>query len=216
MTNSEQKSGPEETSQDADLEKEPAENSDQSAETAEAEAASENSTSASEATAELETAREEVEKFRDLALRAEAEMENVRRRAARDVENAHKFGQEKLIQNLLPVIDSLEKAIESAEQAGAEEGANKAILEGVGLCLKMQIDVLTKEGLAVVDPNGEPFDPNLHQAMSMVENPDVEPNSVVAVIQKGYTLNDRLVRPAMVMVSKAPAGETGGSVDETV
>lgn len=166
--------------------------------------------------AELEVAKAEAEKFRDVALRAEAEMENVRRRATRDVENAHKFGQEKLIQNLLPVIDSLEKAIESAEQAGADEGANQAILEGVGLCLKMQLDVLAKEGLVTVDPAGEPFDPNLHQAMSMVENPDVEPNSVVAVIQKGYTLNERLVRPAMVMVSKAPAGESGGSVDETV
>ena len=167
---------------------------------------------------QLLSALEEVSKFRDMALRAEAEMENVRRRATRDVENAHKFGQEKLIQNLLPVIDSLEKAIESAEQAGAAdgEGASKAILEGVGLCLKIQVDVLTKQGLAVVDPMGEPFDPNVHQAMSMVENPDVEPNSVVAVIQKGYTLNDRLVRPAMVMVSKAPAAPSGGSVDETV
>ncbi len=166
--------------------------------------------------AQLEAANAEIEKFRDAALRAEAEMANVRRRATMDVEKAHKFGQEKLIQNLLPVIDSLEKAIESAEQAGADEGANKAILEGVGLCLKMQLDVLAKEGLAVVEPNGEPFDPNLHQAMSMVENADMEPNSVVAVIQKGYTLNDRLVRPAMVMVSKAPANESGGSIDETV
>lgn len=166
--------------------------------------------------AELEAAKTEVEKFKDIALRSEAEMENVRKRATRDVENAHKFGQEKLIQNLLPVIDSLEKAIESAEQAGADDGANKAIVEGVGLCLKMQLDVLVKEGLVAVEPSGEPFDPNLHQAMSMVENPDVEPNSVVAVIQKGYTLNDRLVRPAMVMVSKAPAADPGGTVDETV
>ncbi|MFT7243632.1 MAG: molecular chaperone GrpE [Candidatus Azotimanducaceae bacterium] len=166
-------------------------------------------------TTELAAALEEVAKYRDIALRAEAEMENVRRRAVRDVEHAHKYGLEKLIQNLLPVIDSLEKGVESAQQANADEGATKAIVEGMSLCLKMLGDVMVKEGLSAVDPSGEPFDPNLHQAMSMVENPDMEPNSVVAVMQKGYTLNDRLVRPAMVMVSKAPAGEAG-SVDETV
>ena len=165
--------------------------------------------------AELAAAVEEVAKYRDVALRAEAEMENVRRRAARDVEHAHKFGIEKLIQNILPVIDSLEKGIESAEQASGDEGATKAIIEGMNLCLKMLTEVLVKEGLSIVDPSGEPFNPNLHQAMSMVENPDMEPNSVVAVMQKGYTLNERLVRPAMVMVSKAPAGESG-AVDETV
>ena len=166
-------------------------------------------------TPELAAALEEVAKYRDIALRAEAEMENVRRRAARDVEHAHKYGLEKLIQNLLPVIDSLEKGVESAQQVNADEGAAKAIVEGMSLCLKMLSDVMVKEGLSTVDPSGEPFDPNLHQAMSMVENPDMEPNSVVAVMQKGYTLNDRLVRPAMVMVSKAPDGEAG-SVDETV
>jgi molecular chaperone GrpE len=159
--------------------------------------------------AELVAAVEEAAKYRDVALRAEAEMENVRRRAARDVEHAHKFGIEKLIQNILPVIDSLEKGIESAEQASADEGATKAIIEGMNLCLKMLTEVLVTEGLSIVDPSGEPFNPNLHQAMSMVENPDMEPNSVVAVMQKGYTLNERLVRPAMVMVSKAPAGDSG-------
>ena len=159
--------------------------------------------------AELEQVAEEALKFKDVALRAEAEMQNVQRRAMKDLEKAHKFGSEKLIQNLLPVIDSLEKAVESAE-AAADDAANNAVVEGVGLCLKMLTDVLGKEGVKTVDPMGEPFDPNHHQAMSMVENPDVEPNSVVAVIQKGYTLNERLVRPAMVMVSKAvsaPAGE---------
>ncbi|MFT4796956.1 MAG: molecular chaperone GrpE [Candidatus Azotimanducaceae bacterium] len=166
-------------------------------------------------TPELAAALEEVAKYRDVALRAEAEMENVRRRAMRDVEHAHKYGLEKLIQNLLPVIDSLEKGVESAQQVGADDGATKAIVEGMSLCLKMLGDVMAKEGLSIVDPSGEPFDPKLHQAMSMVENPDMEPNSVVAVMQKGYTLNERLVRPAMVMVSKAPAGEAG-SVDETV
>lgn len=157
--------------------------------------------------AQLEQALAEVEKFKDAALRAEAEMQNVRRRAERDVEGAHKYGLERFIANLLPVVDSLEKAVESAEQAGGDKpsATEKAIIEGVGLCQKMLLDVLAKEGVTRVDPEGEPFDPNLHQAMSIVENPDVEPNSVVHVVQKGYRLNERLVRPAMVMVSKAPS-----------
>jgi molecular chaperone GrpE len=141
----------------------------------------------------------EVEKFRDLALRAEAEMQNLQRRTARDVENAHKFGVEKFVQNMLPVVDSLEKAIEST-------GDNvDPIAQGVRLCHKLMVDTLTKEGVEIIDPVGEPFDPNEHQAMSMVENPDMEPNSVLAVVQKGCKLNGRLVRPAMVMVTKAQA-----------
>ena len=143
----------------------------------------------------------EVEKFRDLALRAEAEMQNLQRRTARDVENAHKFGVEKFVQNLLPVVDSLEKAIEST-------GDNTdAIAQGVRLCHKLMVDTLVKEGVEIIDPVGEPFDPNEQQAMSMVENPDMEPNSVLAVVQKGCKLNGRLVRPAMVMVTKAPADQ---------
>jgi molecular chaperone GrpE len=143
----------------------------------------------------------EVEKFRDLALRAEAEMQNLQRRTARDVENAHKFGVEKFVQNMLPVVDSLEKAIEST-------GDNSdAIAQGVRLCHKLMVDTLNKEGVEIIDPVGEPFDPNEHQAMSMVENPDMEPNSVLAVVQKGCKLNGRLVRPAMVMVTKAPADQ---------
>ena len=163
---------------------------------------------------DAENAREEAAKFRDAALRAEAQMQNVRRRASKDVEHAHKFGAEKLIQNLLPVVDSLEKALESSELVKDldQDHSAKAVLDGVGLCHKMFLDTLGKENVAVVDPHGEPFDPNLHQAMSMVENPDMEPNSVVAVIQKGYQLNGRLVRPAMVMVSKG----VSPSIDETV
>ena len=162
---------------------------------------------------DAENARAEAEKFRDAALRAEAEMQNVRRRTAKDVEHAHKFGSEKLIQSLLPVVDSLEKALESSGMVSEleQDSAAKAVLDGVALCHKMFLDTLEKEGVSVVDPHGEPFDPNLHQAMSMVENPDMEPNSVVAVIQKGYQLNGRLVRPAMVMVSKG----VSPSIDET-
>ena len=156
----------------------------------------------------LVQAQAEVEKYRDVALRAEAEMQNMQRRAARDVENAHKFGLERFVQNLLPVVDSLEKAIESADQAVGE-----AITEGVSLCHKLLLDVLSKEKVEVIDPVGAPFDPNEHQAMSMVENPEMEPNSVFAVVQRGYKLNGRLVRAAMVMVTKAPAeaaDESGG------
>ena len=147
-------------------------------------------------------AQEEAEKFRDAALRAEAEMQNLRRRTEREVEHAVKYGVEKLIQSLLPVVDSLEKAIESAEQSDADSEATLAIIEGMGLCQRLFIDVMAKEGVAVIDPHGEPFDPNLHQAISMIESPEVEPNSVIAVVQKGYQLNGRLVRPAMVMVAK--------------
>ncbi|MBO6558362.1 MAG: nucleotide exchange factor GrpE [Pseudomonadales bacterium] len=151
----------------------------------------------------LQKVLEEVEKYKDAALRAEAEMQNMQRRTARDVENAHKFALEKFLQNLLPVVDSMEKAVEAAEQASENE--DDAMLEGIRLCHKLLVDVLGKEGIEVIDPMGEPFDPNEHQAMSMVENPDMEPNSVFAVVQKGYRLNGRLVRAAMVMVTKAPA-----------
>ena len=151
----------------------------------------------------------EVEKYRDVALRAEAEMQNMQRRTARDIENAHKFGLERFLENLLPVVDSLEKAIESEDQASGE--ASEAIAEGVSLCHKLLLDVLDKENIEVIDPVGAPFDPNEHQAMSMVENPEMEPNSVFAVVQRGYKLNGRLVRAAMVMVTKAPAEATDES-----
>ncbi|MBO6658685.1 MAG: nucleotide exchange factor GrpE [Pseudomonadales bacterium] len=157
----------------------------------------------------LQKVLEEVEKYKDAALRAEAEMQNMQRRTARDVENAHKFALEKFLQNLLPVVDSMEKAVEAAEQASENE--DDAMLEGIRLCHKLLVDVLGKEGIEVIDPMGEPFDPNEHQAMSMVENPDMEPNSVFAVVQKGYRLNGRLVRAAMVMVTKAPAATEEGS-----
>ena len=152
----------------------------------------------------LADAQAEAEKFRDLALRSEAEMQNLRRRAERDVQNAHKFGVERLVQNLLPVLDSLEKAIETSLQAQTPEDDPQ--LEGLKLCFKLFTDVFEKEGVQMLDPLGQAFDPNVHEALSMIENPDMEPNSVMAVIQKGYRLHERLVRPAMVIVSKPPAG----------
>ena len=132
-------------------------------------------------------------------LRAQAEALNVKRRAEQDVEKARKFALEQFAKDLLPVVDNLERALEAAS---GDDEAVRPIAEGVELTLKSFLDAMAKYKIEVVDPQGEPFDPNLHQAMSMVENNEVEPNSVIAVMQKGYTLNGRLVRPAMVMVSK--------------
>lgn len=136
---------------------------------------------------------------RDAALRAQADAINVQRRAEQDVEKARKFALERFVNELLPVVDNMERALE----ASGDDEAAKAITEGVELTLKTLVDVLHKNGVETLDPMGEPFDPQVAQAMSMVENPDVEPNTVIAVMQKGYRLNGRLVRPAMVMVSKA-------------
>lgn len=145
-----------------------------------------------ELTAALASAKEQ-------ALRAQADAQNAQRRAEQDVEKAHKYGQEKLVLDMLPVVDNLERALASADK---EDEAQKAVIEGVELTLKSFVDSLARHKVEAVDPEGEPFDPQLHQAMSMVENPDVESNTVIEVFQKGYTLHGRLVRPAMVVVSK--------------
>jgi molecular chaperone GrpE len=143
---------------------------------------------------------EELTVARDAVLRAQADAQNVTRRAAQDVEKARKFALERFCGELLPVVDNLERALETT--AGDNEIV-RPIAEGVQLTLKSFQDALKKFQIEAVDPVGEPFDPQLHQAMSLVENKDVEPNTVIAVMQKGYTLNGRLVRPAMVMVSKS-------------
>ena len=136
----------------------------------------------------------------EAALRAQADAVNMQRRAEQEIEKARKFALERICGDLLSVVDNLERALESA---GDSEGS-ASLLEGVELTRKGFMDVLVKYGVQVVDPMGEPFDPETAQAMSLVEQPDAEPNSVIAVMQKGYTLNGRLLRPAMVMVSKAP------------
>jgi len=137
----------------------------------------------------------------EAALRAQADAVNMQRRAEQEIEKARKFALERICGDLLSVVDNLERALESA---GDSEGS-ASLLEGVELTRKGFMDVLVKYGVQVVDPMGEPFDPETAQAMSLVEQPDAEPNSVIAVMQKGYTLNGRLLRPAMVMVSKAPS-----------
>ena len=140
---------------------------------------------------------------KDAALRAQADAMNVQRRAEQEIEKARKFALERFCGDLLSVVDNLERALASS---GDEQGQG-ALTEGIELTRKGFMDVLAKYGVEPVDPTGQPFDPETAQAMSMVDQPDVEPNSVVAVMQKGYLLNGRLLRPAMVMVSKAPSGD---------
>lgn len=150
---------------------------------------------------ELVRAQEDLVTAKEQALRAAAEAQNIKRRAQQDVEKAHKFALDKFVEHLLPVVDSLENGLKSVE---ASDGAHDAMREGMELTLKLFVDTLNKHQVEQLNPVGEPLDPNFHQAMTMVPNPDMEPNTVMDVIQKGYTLNGRVVRPAMVVVSKAP------------
>ncbi|MEX0739557.1 MAG: nucleotide exchange factor GrpE [Pseudohongiella sp.] len=135
-------------------------------------------------------------------LRLHADMQNVRRRAEQDVEKAHKYGQEKLVSDLLPVLDNLERALQAVD--GDEHEKLGALRQGVELTLKSFLDCLKKFNVEVLDPVGEPFNPQFHQAMGMQESTTAEPDTVLAVMQKGYSLNGRVLRPAMVMVSRAP------------
>ena len=149
----------------------------------------------------LAAAKEEVAAVKDQMLRVQAEMQNVRRRAELDVEKAHKFAVEKFANEMVTVVDNLERGLAAAP----EEEATKAIRDGMAMTLDGLINGLARFKVEQVNPEGETFNPELHQAMSMVENPDLAPNTVIAVMQKGYTLNGRLLRPAMVMVSKGAA-----------
>ena len=142
---------------------------------------------------------EQVAKANDQVLRVQAEMQNVRRRAERDVESAHKFALDKFAADLLPIVDNLERALAAIDAAG--EG-QKSVAEGLELTLKSFVEVLARYKIEAIDPAGQPFDAELHQAVSMEPNPDLEANTVMDVFQKGYTLNGRLVRPAMVVVSQ--------------
>ncbi|MEB7544088.1 nucleotide exchange factor GrpE [Enterobacter huaxiensis] len=139
---------------------------------------------------------------RDGVLRIKAEMENLRRRTELDVEKAHKFALEKFVNELLPVIDSLDRALEVADKANPD---NAAMIEGIELTLKSMLDVVGKFGVEVIADTNVPLDPNVHQAIAMVESEDVEAGKVLGVMQKGYTLNGRTIRAAMVTVAKAKA-----------
>lgn len=147
--------------------------------------------------AQLTTAKEDL-------LRAHADVQNARRRAEQDVEKAHKFALEKFVGDMLPVADNMQRSIAAAKD---QAGDFTAVAEGVELTFKTLQDALQRHKVVAIDPHGEPFDPQLHQAMTAIENGEVEPNTVIDVFQLGYTLSGRLVRPAMVVVSKAPAGE---------
>jgi len=153
--------------------------------------------------AELENQLKEAQqRERDNLLRAKAEVENIRRRTELDIEKAHKFALEKFSGELLPVIDNLERALDLADKSNADLAA---LVEGVELTLKSLLDAVRKFGLEVVGDIHVPFNPELHQAMTLMESEDLAPNHVMMVMQKGYTLNGRLLRPAMVAVSKAKA-----------
>ncbi|OTA19415.1 nucleotide exchange factor GrpE [Xenorhabdus beddingii] len=136
---------------------------------------------------------------RDAMLRARAEVENIRRRTEQDVEKAHKFALEKFANELLPVIDNLERALEVTDRTNE---SLQSMIEGIELTLKSFIDAVGKFGIEVVGDTNVPFNPEVHQAMTMMESDQHEPNHVMLVMQKGYTLNGRLLRPAMVAVSK--------------
>ena len=141
----------------------------------------------------------------NLYLRAAAELENVRKRATRDVENAHKFALEGFSRELLAVVDSLEMGLAAADNADVQ-----TLLEGSEATCKLLKTTLDRFGVSEVDPEGEPFDPEMHEAMSMMPADNVEPGSVAQVIQKGYALNGRLLRPARVIVaSEPPEGDAG-------
>jgi molecular chaperone GrpE len=149
---------------------------------------------------EVEQLKAQLAEAKDQVVRAAADSQNTRRRAEKDVEGARRYALEKFSADLLPVVDNLERALAST----AGDDALKPIVEGVELTLKSFIDVLAKYKVEQINPEGEPFDPQLHQAVGMVPNPDIEPNSVLHVAQKGYSLNGRVIRAAMVMVAKAP------------
>ncbi|MEO3741738.1 nucleotide exchange factor GrpE [Kosakonia sp. WA-90] len=153
--------------------------------------------------ANLETQLAEAQnREREAVLRIKAEMENLRRRTEQDVEKAHKFALEKFINELLPVVDSLDRALEVADKNNADMAP---MVEGIELTLKSMLDVVKKFGVEVIADTNVPLDPNVHQAIAMVESDEIEAGKVLGVMQKGYTLNGRTIRAAMVTVAKAKA-----------
>ena len=150
--------------------------------------------------AELEAMRELAAANHDRYLRAVAELDNARKRAARDVENARRYGLDRLAQALLPVLDSLEAGLASGEQASAE-----SLLDGKRATMRLLNAALEQVGIKELDPHGEPFDPAMHEAMAVAPSDDAEPGTVLEVFQKGYSIHDRLLRAACVVVAKEPA-----------
>ena len=149
----------------------------------------------------LAEAESKAEEFRDQYLRTAAEMENLRKRAARDVEQAHKFALEKFVVELLPVVDALEMGLNAAQDVKDQAGA---LMEGTEMTLKQFQQVMEKFGIEPISPQGEEFNPEYHEAMAMQPSSEQSPNTVLTVVQKGYLLNGRVVRPARVLVAKEP------------
>jgi len=174
--------------------------------TAEEEAAAEDATAA-----ELAAAREEARKNWDLYLRSQAEMENFRKRMQRDKQDALRFANEGILREILPVIDNLERAVEHARENEADAAG---LLEGVEMTLGQFSTTLEKFGVKPVDALGQPFDPACHEAMGQMVTSDVPPNNVAQQLQKGYLLNERLLRPALVMIAKAPEAEAESAKNE--
>lgn len=159
----------------------------------------------------LTDARSKADEHWEQCLRLQAELENLRKRSERDLVQAHKFALEKFAAELLPVRDSLEMGVAAATEDSASV---EHLREGSELTLKMLTSALEKFNIKEINPLNEKFNPEYHEAMSMQERADVPPNTVVTVVQKGYLLNDRLIRPAMVIVSRAAAQPAGGQLNE--
>ena len=181
---------------------EPAESTAKDAAGEPPEAAEDDAAGADDAEAALAAAAAKATENWERYLRAAAEVENVRKRATRDVENARKFALERFGKELLGVRDSLEMGLAADENASAD-----SLREGSTATLKLLATTMERFGIEVVDPEGEPFDPELHEAISVQPSDEAEPGSVLTVVQKGYTLNGRLLRPAMVIVAEAPAAD---------
>lgn len=192
-----------------DSQNNPVENENASAQSApDAQTAAEPVLDISALQAQIEQLQQQLSDAKDQTLRTAAEAQNVRRRAEKDVENAHKYALEKFASSLLPVADNLERTLDVADR---NNEALKTLIEGVDLTSKTLFDALKRFQVEPIDPLGAPFDPQFHEAVASVDNPAAEPNSVLQVMQKGYTLNGRLLRAAMVVVSKGSAKK----IDET-
>jgi len=191
-----------EESQTEKLEKEQAQ--DLSGDTQTAPQTTEKSSEGDSEDSTLPDLQEELLAAQDKYLRLAAEFENYKRRSQRDLSEAIKFANESLLKNLLPVIDNLERAV----QCGKEAGINNAVMEGVELTHKSFLETVEKLGLRQISSAGQPFDPSMHQAVAQVDSSIMAPNMVVDEFQKGYFLHDRIMRPAMVTVSKEPSNNT--------
>ena len=162
--------------------------------------------------AEYESAQSELEKAKDQQLRLQAEFDNFRRRGLKEKQESQLYGHQNLIKELLPTVDNLDRAIEHTEQSGSEE--LQQLLQGVELVRRELLGVLERFGVTRIEAEGAAFDPAIHEAMAQAPTADVAPNTVVSVMEKGYQLRDRMIRPARVVVSKAPDASQGSNSDQ--